>query len=208
MLILADRGFFSYILWRQACATGADLLWRIRTDPSGPKPTHVRDLDDGSWLAHLRALTPAAARREEPMLGRVIDYSIDDGRDNPTVYRLFTTITDPDQASAADLAAAYTERWEIETTFDEVKTHQRGPPDRAALQIPRPRPARDLGPPVLPLRCPVRRAGAVARSPSSRYPRFGRRQCSTWRCPSVSGRRGTRQCYYRTRAEGDSRTFS
>src|SRR3954447_459888 len=54
MLVLADRGFFSYVLWRNAIATGADLLWRIRTDQSGPKPTHVRDLDDGSWLAHLR----------------------------------------------------------------------------------------------------------------------------------------------------------
>jgi IS4 transposase len=65
------------------------------------------------------------------MLVRVIDYSIDDGRsdgrDNPTVYRLFTTITDPDQASAAELAAAYAQRWEIENTFDELKTHQRGP---------------------------------------------------------------------------------
>ncbi len=127
MIILADRGFFSYVLWRKASATGADLLWRIRTDKSGPKPTHLRDLDDGSWLAHLRGLTPAAARREEPMLVRVIDYSIHDGRDNPIVYRLFTTITDPEQASAAELAAAYTQRWEIESTFDELKTHQRGP---------------------------------------------------------------------------------
>lgn len=127
MLVLADRGFFSHALWRRAIATGADLLWRIRTDKAGPKPTHVRDLDDGSWLAHLRALTPAAARREEPMLVRVIDYRIDDGRDNPTVYRLCTTLTDPDQAPAAELAAAYAQRWEIESTFDELKTHQRGP---------------------------------------------------------------------------------
>ena len=127
MLVLADRGLFSYALWRKAIATGADLLWRIRTDTSAPKPTHLGDLPDGSWLAHVRGLTPAAARREEPMLVRVIDYSIDDGRDNPTVYRLFTTITDPDQASAAELAAAYAQRWEIENTFDELKTHQRGP---------------------------------------------------------------------------------
>jgi hypothetical protein len=26
-----------------------------------------------------------------------------------------------------ELAAAYTQRWEIENTFDELKTHQRGP---------------------------------------------------------------------------------
>ena len=38
MLVLADRGFFSYALWRKAIGTGADLLWRVRTDKAGPKP--------------------------------------------------------------------------------------------------------------------------------------------------------------------------
>jgi len=127
MLVLADRGFFSYALWRKAIGTGADLLWRIRTDPAGPKPQHLRDLEDGSWLAHLRRATPAAARRQEPILVRVIDYRIDDGRENTTGYRLFTTILDPATATAAELAAAYTQRWEIELAFDELKTHQRGP---------------------------------------------------------------------------------
>jgi Insertion element 4 transposase N-terminal/Transposase DDE domain len=127
MLLLADRGFFSYALWRKAIGTGADLLWRIRTDQYGPKPTHLQDLPDGSWLAHLRRSTPASARHEEPMLVRVIDYTIDDGRQNPTRYRLFTTLTDPAEVTAVDLAAAYTQRWEIELTFDELKTHQRGP---------------------------------------------------------------------------------
>ncbi len=127
MLLLADRGFFSYALWRKAIATGADLLWRIRTDKSAPKPTHVEDLPDGSWLAHLRGTMPAAERRQEPMLVRVIDYTIADGRENPTSYRLFTTLLDPEEVSAVDLAAAYTQRWEIELAFDELKTHQRGP---------------------------------------------------------------------------------
>ena len=127
MLLLADRGFFSYALWRKAIGTGADLLWRVRTDSAGPKPARVQDLDDGSWLAHLRRSTPASARREEPMLVRVIDYTSDDGRENPTSYRLFTTLLDPDEVNAVDLAAAYTQRWEIELAFDELKAHQRGP---------------------------------------------------------------------------------
>lgn len=127
MVLLADRGFFSYALWRKAIATGADLLWRVRTDKSAPQPTHLEDLPDGSWLAHLRGTQPAAERRKEPMLVRVIDYTIDDGRENPGTYRLFTTLTDPDEASAVDLAAAYAQRWEVELTFDELKTHQRGP---------------------------------------------------------------------------------
>ncbi|CAN5830280.1 IS4-like element IS4 family transposase [soil metagenome] len=127
MLLTADRGFFSYALWRRAIGTGADLLWRVRTDRSAPKPTHVEDLPDGSWLAQLRGLTPAAERRQEPMLVRVIDYTVEDGRENPTTYRLVTTLTDPDEVTAVDLAAAYAERWEVELAFDELKTHQRGP---------------------------------------------------------------------------------
>lgn len=124
MLLLADRGFFSYALWRKVSATGADLLWRVSTGANGPVPAHLEDLPDGSWLAHLRG---ARDRHSTPMLARVIDYTIDDGRDNPTTYRLLTTLTDPGQASALDLAAAYAQRWEIENTFDELKTHQRGP---------------------------------------------------------------------------------
>ena len=47
-------------------------------------------------------------------------------------YRLLTTIMDPDQAPARDLAALYAQRWEFETALDELKTHQRGP--RAVLR--------------------------------------------------------------------------
>ena len=129
MLLTADRGFFSYALWRACIGTGADLLWRVRTDKVGPKPEHIKDLDDGTWLAHLRGKTPATERNAEPMLVRVIDYTIDDGRDagEPVTYRLFTTLLDPETAPAAELAAAYAQRWEIESAFDELKTHQRGP---------------------------------------------------------------------------------
>jgi hypothetical protein len=123
-VLLADRGLFSYALWRKASATGADLLWRIRTDHAGPRPTHVQDLPDGSVLAHLRR---AGDRRSEPMLVRVVDYIVQDGRENPTSYRLFTTLLDPGEVCAVELAAAYQQRWEIELTFDELKTHQRGP---------------------------------------------------------------------------------
>ncbi len=124
MLLLADRGFFSYALWRKASGTGADLLWRIRTDAFGPKPTHVQDLDDGSWLGLLQRST---GPKSEPMPVRVVDYTVDDGRGNATSYRLFTTLLDPAEVSAVELAAAYNERWEIELILDELKTHQRGP---------------------------------------------------------------------------------
>lgn len=123
MLVLADRGFCGFPLWARAAATGADLLWRAMANM---KPRHVETLADGTWLAELR---PAgkAGRTTEALTIRVIDYELDDGRQNDTAYRLFTTLLDPVEAPAVDLAVAYAQRWEIESTFDELKTHQRGP---------------------------------------------------------------------------------
>src|SRR5207253_9532764 len=44
-----------------------------------------------------------------------------------THYRLVTTILDPDEAPADELAALYAQRWEIASALDELKSHQRGP---------------------------------------------------------------------------------
>jgi hypothetical protein len=129
MLALADRNFYGFRLWVQAAATGADLLWRVKTNL---RPRHIEDLADGSWLARITPTSGPDRAKTEPVTVRVIDYTLDDGRENPEQYRLLTTILDPGQASAQDLAAAYAERWEIENTFDELKTHQRGP--RAVLR--------------------------------------------------------------------------
>jgi len=123
MLVIADRGFCGFPLWRKAAATGADLLWRAKTNM---KPRHIETLADGSWLAEFRP-GGNAGRSTTPELVRVIEFSIDDGRGISDPYRLFTTILDPTEASAIELAAAYVERWEIEIAFDELKTHQRGP---------------------------------------------------------------------------------
>ncbi len=123
MLLLADRGFCGFPLWSRAAATGADLLWRAMANM---KPRHIETLEDGSWLAELRP-SGNAGRHAKPLTIRVIDYEIDDGRVNDNTYRLFTTILDPDDAPAVELAHAYAQRWEIESTFDELKVHQRGP---------------------------------------------------------------------------------
>ena len=122
MLLLADRGFCGFPLWSRAAATGADLLWRAM---GNMKPRHVETLADGTWLAELRP-SGNAGRHADPLRIRVIDYEIDDGRPNDTTYRLFTTILDPDDAPAEELALAYAQRWEIEGAFDELKVHQRG----------------------------------------------------------------------------------
>jgi hypothetical protein len=128
MLCLADRGFYSFEAWQKARETGADLLWRVR-DNLRLEP--VKDLPDGSWLAEVFH-SGNDRKRLRPVTVRVIEYTIEDGREPAGPFRLITTILDHRKAPAADLAAAYTQRWEIETTFDELKTHQRGP--RAVLR--------------------------------------------------------------------------
>lgn len=57
---------------------------------------------------------------------RVIDYCLDGVADAEPIYRLVTTILDHQKAPAAQLAALYHERWEIETALDELETHLRG----------------------------------------------------------------------------------
>jgi hypothetical protein len=125
MLVLADRGFFSFDLWNEARATGAELLWRT-------KAGHILPVDerlgDGSYLSHLHEVVNFK-RRPTDVVVRVVDYGIDDpGRPQAAErYRLVTTLLDPGAAPAAELAALYPQRWEFETTLDELKTHQRGP---------------------------------------------------------------------------------
>jgi len=113
MVLLADRGFYGFKLWQAARASGADLLWRMRTNQR-LDPVEVFE------IANYK-------RRGQGVTVRVIDYRIDDGRDNDTEYRLMTTMLDPGEVSATELAVAYAQRWEIESAFDELKTHQRGP---------------------------------------------------------------------------------
>jgi hypothetical protein len=125
MLALADRGFLSIDLWRQAAATGAHLVWRASATFSLPV---IEVLSDGSYLSRLVPSTTTARRGgTEAVTVRVVEYTIDDGRaPEGEHYRLVTTLLDPDQAPAAELAELYAQRWEFETTLDEIKTHQRG----------------------------------------------------------------------------------
>jgi Insertion element 4 transposase N-terminal/Transposase DDE domain len=123
MLCLADRGFYGFKLWEQAANTGADLLWRMRSSQR-LDPTEI--LADGSFLSMVFEVANFK-RRGPGLVVRVVEYTLDDGRDNDNAYQLITTILDPDDVSAEDLALAYEQRWEIETVLDELKTHQRGP---------------------------------------------------------------------------------
>lgn len=135
MLVIADRNFFGRRQWEDAAETGADLLWRIQDHIELPAlELHV----DGSYRSVIadsnerrRAARHTArfGRTVEPdgIPVRVIEYQITNRGEETELIRLVTTIIDPDQASAGELAEAYHHRWTSETVFSEIKTQLRGP---------------------------------------------------------------------------------
>jgi len=123
MLCLADRGFLGYELWKQAQATGADLLWR------GKKHLRLereKELPDGSYLSRIYPSERDWRKKTNGIRVRVIEYTLEGVPDAEPRYRLVTTILDHHAGPAEELAALYHERWEIETALDELKTHLRG----------------------------------------------------------------------------------
>lgn len=125
MLVLWDRGFHSVGLLRAVQARGAHALGRL---PAHVQPHLLRRLSDGSALAYL---TPSGTGRYDPaarLLVRLVTYQLRPSaaeKVTPTIYRLVTTLLDPQHAPAHRLAALYQARWAIEETFDELDTHQR-----------------------------------------------------------------------------------
>ena len=123
MLCLADRNFFSFELWNQARAKGADLLWRVKKNLVLPCENR---LPDGSYLSTIYATPKDRRHQRNGVRVRVIEYILVGVEQAEPIYRVITTILDHEQAPASELAARYPERWEIETAFDELKTHLRG----------------------------------------------------------------------------------
>jgi hypothetical protein len=121
MLVMADRGFYSFKLWVLACDSDAALLWRVS---STIKLAVQKELPDGSFLSTVFDYEDSARRHGRTV--RVIEYTLENSA-VPTQdsYRLVTNILDPEKAPCLELAALYHERWEIEGVFDEFKTHLR-----------------------------------------------------------------------------------
>ena len=123
MLCLADRNFFGFELWQLARGTGADLLWRMKKNM---RMAREKPLADGSYLSRVYPSERDWRHKTNGTVLRVIDYRLEGIEGSEPIYRLATTILDPGKAPAGELAALYHERWEIETAFDELKTHLRG----------------------------------------------------------------------------------
>jgi hypothetical protein len=146
-LLLADRNSYSFAAWRQARATGADLIWRVS---ASVHPPIARRLPDGSFLTTLvnpkvrgkrrarlleaagaaaaAGAPPSEADAADVAVARVVEYDVPDrpGNGANEVVCVLTTLGDPLAAPAPDVAACHHERWEEETILGEVKTYLRG----------------------------------------------------------------------------------
>ena len=121
MLVMADRNFYSFKLWQACAASGAKLLWRVKSNLRLPVQ---QELADGSYLSVIFDSEDRARRSAQQV--RVIDYTLkDSSAPVQDSYRLVTNILEPQDAPALELAALYHERWEVESVFDEFKTHMR-----------------------------------------------------------------------------------
>ncbi|WP_044888491.1 IS4 family transposase [Frankia torreyi] len=137
MLITADRGFFSFELWAEFMVTGAALLWRVSAHMKLPAESL---LPDGSYLSTIKSKKNRGSSWRMPLAAvadprdashipvRVIEYTVDtgDGGSSET-FRLVTTILDPAEATALELAATYQQRWEYELSLKEIETQLLAP---------------------------------------------------------------------------------
>jgi hypothetical protein len=123
MLLLLDKGFFSYELWKELDARGVKVLERVTTQMV-LRP--IRNLPDGSYLAKLYKGSYNRDKDRDGVLVRVIRYTLDDPQrvGHGEEHVLITNLLDDALYPSEDLIILYHERWEHETTFDEQKTHQ------------------------------------------------------------------------------------
>ena len=145
MLVLADRGFCGYPVVSALTGTGAQVIIRVRAPQQLPA---TRGLTDGSYLSVLpeprakhtqvernyKRRLRGAAPDTSPLPGitvRVITFTLTvtgpSGSRHSEPYRLITTLLDPAEAPAAQIAACYAQRWEVETGYRELKVSLRGP---------------------------------------------------------------------------------
>ena len=123
MLCLADRQFFGYALWQAVATSGADLLWRVKHNLRLPRE---KVLADGSYLTTIYPSDKDRRHRSHGIRVRVVEYRLEGMAEAEPLYRLVSSILDPAEAPAAELAALYHERWEIEGALAELKTQLRG----------------------------------------------------------------------------------
>jgi Transposase DDE domain len=127
-LVILDREFAAYALYHQLGDAPRQRHWltRARTGPLALRRRVVQRLGPGDALVEL---TPSAAARRLVRHGprdlpptlcvRAIRYR----RRGFRPQTLLTSLLDTGAYPATEIVALYHERWELELSFDEVKTH-------------------------------------------------------------------------------------
>jgi Insertion element 4 transposase N-terminal/Transposase DDE domain len=123
MLLLLDRGFFSYQQWRRLSELRVKALARV-TSNLILRP--IRTLTDGSYIAKIYKNGFDRDKDRDGIEVRVIRYTLEDPRrvGHGEVHVLMTNLFDEGLDPATELIVLYHERWEEELVFDEQKTHQ------------------------------------------------------------------------------------
>jgi len=125
MLLMWDRGLHSYAMVKATRVQGCDYLGRI---PTNVKFIVEESLADGSYLSWIYPPGKLRKRGEQPIQVRVIEYRIEHPEQptEPQTYRLLTSLLNVTLFPAELLAREYHQRWEVETTIDELKIHLLG----------------------------------------------------------------------------------
>lgn len=138
MLVVMDRGFYSYKLWHALLEQGAQALFRVTSKlvlpvlETYPDGSYRSVLLDPKRQSPIRKRAKRAGADHNAVLEsvgtpcRVVEYMVTNRGNDTETFCLITTILDYQEAPARDLAALYHERWEIENTFDEIEIHQLG----------------------------------------------------------------------------------
>lgn len=123
MLLLWDRNFFSYALWKTLNLRKIKVLARLQR---GLILTPIQRLSDGSYLAKIYPNAYARKKDRQGIVVRVIKYTVDDPQrvGHGEEHTLITNLLDEKLYPAEELIPLYHERWEIELVYDEQKTHQ------------------------------------------------------------------------------------
>ena len=142
MLNLADRGFFSMDRFLRFSASGAHLAWRVKNAAKSVPFRTIRALPDGSELVMLHESGGMRTRRRRETgnphaerlpdtIARLVTFTIltgtRSGRAKTAQIRVLTTLLDHKAFPAREIAALYSERWQIETAFLHLKKTVRGP---------------------------------------------------------------------------------
>jgi Insertion element 4 transposase N-terminal/Transposase DDE domain len=122
MLLMWDRGLHSYKMVNATIKQSCHYLGRL---PANVKFEVEEVLEDGSYLSWINPDGKSRKQGAQKIRVRIIEYTIDSDVE-PKTYRLITSLMDIVAFPAILLATEYHQRWEIESTIDELKTHLLG----------------------------------------------------------------------------------